>query len=376
MVLIKLHKKSQLEWASLMPKQEKSYLLALLNHDATHFFSNIKTSFHILQTGNRAWPVTVNEFDYENAYTCSPYSHYVSYGKQELWKLRKPLLEKSLSALLTSVGGLLKATKINKIVCVNNWLLSTNLYPQWDGKEVGMIKDFLISEFPGHALLFRSLNLYTNAAIIDKLQKNGFRLIPAREIFIFDEKLKRYSKRRNTIKDCKLLDNASNAIVEHDKINNHDYQTIVDLYAKLYKGYSNCSPVITEKFVRLCHEHRFLNMQGIRNREEKLIGILGSYNRNGVLATPLVGYDTDLPIKNGLFRMVTALAMKSAQNTDAVFNISSGVSEFKRLRGAVKFIEYNAIFHNHLSGVRKLPWNSLQFLMTHIGIPLLNKFNF
>lgn len=347
-----------------------------LRDGVNNSISNIQTDFHILRTGSLAWPLTVNRSEYDNAYTCSPYTQFITYAKQELWKIHNKPFEMCLSGLASFVGAIFKLGNIDRVVCVNNWLLSTNLYPQIEGWEIKAVKEYLCNAFPEHAILFRSLNSYTNAELMKELEKEGFKLIPSREIFIFDEHLKRFSKRRNTIIDSKLLARHADQMTEHDQITPQDYPRIANLYAQLYGKYSNCSPSFTESFIQLCHQSHFLNMRGIRNHEGQLIAILGSFQKNGVLATPLLGYDISLPLKDGLFRLITAMAMQEALKQNLIFNISGGVSDFKRKRGAVRFIEYLAVYDKHLSLSSRAAWRTLHLVMNYLGVPLLNRFSF
>jgi len=380
MVSLKLYNQSSLGDLHLPALYQylSDYARSLISLEANTFISNVNTQMNILQVNEHFFPITINEAEYDNAYVCSPYTAYISYGKQELWKLHNKPLEKALSLVLKSLDPIFKASGINKVICLNNWLLSTNLYPNWNGDEgIPEILEFLTSTFPHHAILFRSLNEYTNRELMQNLKKNDFKLIPSREIFIFDKALKKYIRKRNTVIDLKFLNKTPYYVVGHEDISVNDYGAIVRLYEKLYfEKYSDCSPHFTEAFIRLCHEKKLLKMQGLRNRDGHLEGIIGSFTRNGVLATPLVGYNTDQPRSEGLFRLITALALKEAFENNYVFNISAGVSQFKRWRGAVGFIEYNAVFDQHLPFKQRAAWNAIHFLMKNIGIPLLHKYQF
>ena len=355
---------------------EKKYLVPLYSLGVEKFLSNVATRLYLLQCGPYLFPTTVNETEYENAYVCSPYTGYISYAKQELWKLRNKALEKALTALIHILSGPLKVSKINQLVCVNNWLLSTNLYPEWHGEGLEKINRFLIAEFPEHALMFRSLNWHTNRALMHELQKAGYVLIPSREVFIFDKKLKKYIRKRNTVIDTKLLQKTQFKIVTHDEILPGDYARITELYHLLYSKYSTCSPHFTDQFISHCHQNRLLNMQGVRGQEGRLEAIVGSFTRNGVMATPLVGYNIERPREEALFRMITILAIQEAFKNDLVFNISAGVSQFKRWRGANGFVEYSAVYYKHLPFHRQTVWRLMQLLMEKIGVVLLQKFQF
>ena len=60
--------------------------------------------------------------------------------------------------------------KLYENIYINNFLLSTNLYPDFSQKHIDEIKNFLIEKYPDHALIFRSINTQ-NEKLLCKLSK-------------------------------------------------------------------------------------------------------------------------------------------------------------------------------------------------------------
>ncbi len=364
-----------LEWPGT--QYEQNYIAPFLSSPSSNYVSNVKTKMCVLKMGEQLFPLTVNDAEYDNSYVTSPFTMYITYGKQELRFLNNQLLSQLLSIPLASLGTLLKTSDINRVACVNNWLLSTNLYPNLENISLKKLTCHLIERFPQHAIMFRSLNRHTNAALMDSLQECGYLFVPSREVFIFDKKLKDYAHRRVTQQDFDLLKTTPYQILSHEDITEKDYERIVELYYLLYiDKYSDCNPKFTPAFIKLCHQQKLMNFHGLRGVDGHLVGIITSFNRNGILATPIVGYDTQLSPKEGLYRMLTALSLQESLNKGLVFNMSAGVSEFKKWRGGVGFIEYSALYCQHLPFYRRVPWNILHFLMTRIAIPMLHRYKF
>ena len=119
-------------------------------------------------------PLTINDEEYDNCYVCSPYAGAVSYPLYELCEVDSKLLQSGLAAVIHSLAPALRMGRINRVVCVNNWLLSTNLYPEWGGEGIQELTTALISRYPQHAIIFRSLNHATNEALCEALSRNGF----------------------------------------------------------------------------------------------------------------------------------------------------------------------------------------------------------
>jgi hypothetical protein len=160
------------------------YLLPLLKQGSGHYVRNVRARLFVLSVDGIPVPVTVNEEEYDNSYVCSPYTHYVSYAKQELALLGSRTLIAALEALLTGIGLALKLSRFNRVVHVNNWLLSTNLYPALSGEQWESALDALLTAFPEHAVVFRSLNPALNASELDRLRRRGCLLVPSRQIYL------------------------------------------------------------------------------------------------------------------------------------------------------------------------------------------------
>ncbi|MCE2991838.1 MAG: hypothetical protein LW825_02795 [Candidatus Jidaibacter sp.] len=354
---------------------EKHYLLPFIKEGAQKFIANVETETALLEVDGYIFPVTINNKEYESSYVCSPYNACISYSKEEMSKLGNKPLEFALQTLANISGLLLKSAKINKVVSINNWLLSTNLYQAWDGEGIKTMTDFLVQTFPDHVLMSRSLNEHTNPTLLKQYAQNGYDFVPSRQVYLFDKANGDYLKKNNVKWDFALLEDTGYCIVTHDEITPGDYSRITDLYNKLYLDkYSYHNPQFTIECIALWHKHKLVVMQGLRNQSGILDGIAGCFERDGITTAPLVGYDTALPQSIGLYRMLIALVIKRAHIHNMVLNCSSGASEFKRLRGAVPEIEYSVIYTKHLSLYRRVIWRILIWILSYIGVPLMRKY--
>lgn len=163
----------------------RAYLEPLMLQGTRGFMINVSTNLLIARIDDLVLPLTVNEAEYENSYVCSPYTHYVRYAKQELMLLGKPLLEKGLSALLSVVGWGMRQSQINKVVHINNWLLSTNLYPAMSGEQAVCLLAAVRERYPEHAVVFRSLCSELHSDLTGELKQAGCQLIPSRQIYLY-----------------------------------------------------------------------------------------------------------------------------------------------------------------------------------------------
>jgi len=352
----------------------RTYLTPIISQGATRYVGNVKTETMVVVAGDVVLPVTVNDAEYDNSYVCSPFTHYISYAREELRTLKNPRLERALAVMIDTLGGLLKAARINRTVMVNNWFLSTNLYAGGVAPAVDAITDQLRARYPDHAICFRSVDDHSNPDLVWALRRNRYQLLAGRQVYIVERGDPRVKQNRSWKRDLKLYKEVAADVVDHDQITPADYPRIVELYNALYLDkYSTHNPNFTEAWVAHTHQSRTLHLMGVR-QDGRLNGILGYFLRNGFMTTPLFGYDTSLPVKAGLYRILMTAQQFEAEKRGVVLHQSAGAAEFKRSRGAWPHLEYNAVLYDHLSPLRRAPWAGLQQLLERVFVTLLEKY--
>jgi len=355
----------------------KRYLLPLLEQGTERFVRNARARMVLLSVDGKPVPITVNDEEYDNSYVCSPYTHYVSYAKQELALLGNRALSASLGLLLSGIGLLLKRSRFNRIVHVNNWLLSTNLYPELGEEQWVAVLERIQSDFPDHAIAFRSLNPSLNAGVMRRLRATGCLLVPSRQVYM----LRTDKTDFGNAKTRWLLKRDGALAAKHgyekngpEDIDEYDVPRIGELYRMLYlEKYSWHNPQFTESFLTEAVQRGTLELYGYR-RNGRLDAVLGFYRREGAMTTPLFGYDTSLPQELGLYRMLSSLLVELAGKRGLLLHESSGAARFKRNRGAEAEMEYTAVYVRHLPLRRRWCWTMLERLLSKIGVPLLKKY--
>lgn len=354
----------------------RAYLEPIMLQGTQSYMSNVDTTLLLARIDDLVLPVTVNEAEYDNAYVCSPYTHYVRYAKQELTLLRKPFLEKGLSALLSVLGWGMRRSKINKVVHVNNWLLSTNLYPAMSGEQAVYLLAAVKERYPEHAVVFRSLCPGLHPDLTGKLKQAGCQLIPSRQIYLYQANDPNFgnAKSRWLLKrDYDLLAKHGYEFVSEANLTDADIPRIAELYKLLYlEKYSYDNPQFSEYFIATAKASGALTLYGLR-KEGRIDAVMGYFSRNGVMTTPLFGYDTALPLSIGLYRMLSACLIVQARENGHLLHESSGAAQFKRNRGAVADFEYSAVYERHLPLGRRWCWLLLDRLLNRVGVPLMRR---
>ena len=80
-------------------------------------------------------------------------------------------------------------------------------------------------------------------------------------------------------------------VVDAEAITDEDVLRIVELYNALYlQKYSLCNPMFNEHFIKLALLQKNLHLVAIK-KGRQIDAILGYFCCNGVMTTPLFGYD-------------------------------------------------------------------------------------
>ena len=337
---------------------------------------NVEAEVALLRLDDLALPLTINRAEYGNSYVCSPYTHYVTYCREEL-RIVGPLPgERLLGAGLGVLGLGLRAGSINAAVCVNNWLLSTNLYPAIDAAQVAAITAALVARFPDRALVWRSVAPALHPSLARALSNAGYRLATSRRVYLLDPRTRAPFTSASYKRDRKRLRESGYRVVTPADLHPRDLPRLVELYDALYLAkYSRLNPQFTERFLEQALRHETLTLRALREPESgRLDAVLGCFARGGVLTTPLFGYDDQVPQQVGLYRMLNVVLTHLARDRGLLLHQSSGVGHFKRSRGARPHLEFSAVYTRHLGARQRAAWATLAGLANRVGAPLLERY--
>jgi len=230
----------------------------------------------------------------------------------------------------------------------------------------------LVRRFPDHFLAVRSLTEWSDADLIDRLRRDGWRLLPARQIYVTDDLDRDWAPRRDTRRDLRLLARTPCQIDRLETLAPGDAARIAELYAMLYLDrYSTLNPAFTPAYIEMTHREKILTYRGLRDEIGGLVAVVGCLARGGVLTTPVVGYDTRRAAAEGLYRMASVLFAQMAREDGARLNGSAGAADFKRHRGARPVLEYTSYFARHLAWPRRATLAAMSRVLDSVAAPLL-----
>jgi hypothetical protein len=350
----------------------RRYLLPLILNGPQVYIRNVyNTEMLVAKVGEAILPITLTDFHPENTFTCSPYSHYITYGGfEEVQRIKNPPVEALIKLALYPLAAYLRRSGFDRVVYVNNWLLSTNLYPRLGPDQIRALTTALPVWFPDRTIVFRSVDSFFNPGLYNLLLESHYQMVLSRQIWSQDPQAA--FRKKDTKSDVRLFQNTQYEVLPGNQLSNSELRRALELYKFLYLDkYSPYNPQFSEAFLRLCRDETLLHLQALR-LDGQINAILGFFVRNGSMTTPLFGYDTRLPQSEGLYRMLSILLLKEGQQRGLMVHASGGVGKFKKTRGGQSTIEYNAVFDRHLPVSRRLPWA----LVKHIAdaaIPAFRK---
>lgn len=352
----------------------RRWFAPLLAEGATWCAPNLDTRIAFLRTRSFEVPLTINEGEWDNSWICSPWTHYVSYADEEIGRATGPLLAGLSRVLFSRLGKWFRHAGLNRVVMVNNWLLSTNPWPRWDAEDLDEVVGALVARWPDRTIIFRALNERESGPLLQALAKRGARIIPSRQVWWYEPGSAAVAESFEFRKDEKLLRRPDLGIVPHEAIGEGDYATLTKLYDSLYIGkYSRHNPRFTEDWFRHLHREGLAHFTALREPGGAILGVEACVELHGVLTSPIVGYDLDQPRSLGLYRRLAAIPVLEARRRGLPLNLSAGVGRFKALRGGEPVMEYLAVIDRHLPAFRRRPWACIEALSKHLLAPYVRR---
>jgi hypothetical protein len=364
-----------IEWPSTADGEyARNYLLPIME-DPQRYIKNVyNTQLMLAKVDDVIIPITVTDFHPDNTYTVSPYSHYVSYGGfEEVKHLENKPLEALIKWIMNPVAWYFKKAQLDKVVFVNNYLLSTNLYPSISTGQISALSEALPEWFPDRVIIFRSVDEHKNPHIIEALKVKNYEMVLGRQVWYMDPA--EAARTRQYKEDVRVLRKHGYEVVDGKELSDDDLQRAVHLYNLLYlEKYSYYNPQFTFDFLKLARDKGILHLRTLK-REGKMNAVMGFFIRNGAMTQPLFGYDTSLPQDEGLYRLLTLITLQEGLQRNLLVHASGGVGKFKKIRGGRSVIEYNAVFAKHLPPWRQRPWKLIKAISKYM-IPYFQKMDF
>ena len=302
---------------------------------------NLQTTLRLTSLGGFDLPLSLNDGVQPTCYINCPSRAYLDYGREELDRMtRQPLLRGLGRAVLAGLGPLVKAAGLDRQVQLNNWLVATNILPPAPVEAWLQGFERLSLEQTGHVPVLRSVNSRCHGALLTAFEAAGLSLLPMRKVYLRDyaEETDWTSDER---KDALLRDRDDLCRKPGSTFSAADFEQAARLYACLYLDkYTPLNPHYTAEFLQTAQAELGLGLEGLMTPAGEMVGVIGHFIQYGTLTGPIVGYDTSLPQKLGLYRRLRSINHGTARAGGLIYNMSAGAEAFKTSRGGRPALEY------------------------------------
>jgi hypothetical protein len=350
----------------------RNWLTPFLREGTLPFLRNVETQLGVLVCEDQVLPYSVSTNHPNNSYVCSPLTHYITYGREELHKLDSRPQRILFDTLFRCMGWWFKRSGFDRVVYVNNWLLSTNLYPSLDMAQIPDIHHALLERFRDRAIVFRSVDEHRNPALYQALTDLGYLPVFSRFVWYQDPSSPKVYKSRSFKSDRGLARRSGYEVVDGQALEDSDFERIESLYNMLYlERYSMLNPQFTSRYIREFCRKGILNIRVLR-KEGSLDGFYGYYTRRGVATAPLFGYDTSIE-GSALYPILSYYWTEEARQKGLEINCSAGVGKFKKFRGAHPVLESNMVYAPHVPAAQRC-WRALEALLRRVAVPMIRKY--
>ena len=326
------------------------------------FASNADVELLVVRAGKHVLPVVYRNNDRPNrtADVCSPLNHYVKYPLEEIDRHGQGATALLGRSVMRLSSPFLRATRIEEVASVNNWLLATNPVVDMDRQAIDSLTTELCGIFPRRTILFRTINPTMSPELTAHAVACGYHLVASRTVFMLDPTSRDYRRSENVRRDRKLLRDGSYELLQHEHLTAEDMPRLAELYRLLYiDKHSTLNMDFTPLFFETAWRNRFLEFRALR-ADDRIDAFVAYFELDGLLTAALIGYDVGLPEHVGLYRRCVALLMEESRSRGLRMHFSAGASAFKHHRGARPSVEYDAVFDRHLPLYRRAGWRLLE----------------
>jgi hypothetical protein len=359
-----------LDWpSSPEARVVRAFWTPLLREGLEPFIEGARAQVLLLQVDEIILPLMLPDELGPNPYVCSMRSHYVGASREEVKRLTPKGLRLPLQGLLGLLDAVLRRSRLDRAVFIDNWPISTVLHPRLSQSQIQALTIYLRAVYPDHALIFRSVQALDPLG--EALRKSNYTLVPSRQVYLYSpsDPLREVGQR---FRRDRALFRRSHHLVSHaEALGPLGFERLAGLYKSLFLGkYTSPSPRYTARFLSLAQASGFLQLRTVTG-PEGIVGVLGFWAGMAAMTSPLFGYDTSLPAKRGIYRLLYMIQIQEAETRGILLNASAGAGPFKRSRGAQPSLEYHAVFLAGLPLSRRAGWTLLRLLLEWIAVPLV-----
>jgi hypothetical protein len=370
MILYDENTLSEIPWPDTAEgRVARDYLSPLVREGSTAFVSD-RTTLRVVGLDGLLIPVAINDAEYDNSPLFSTFARYVTvqlammearnWGGVSGWAVRR---------VLQSLGAMLKSSRVDRCVYVDHWLVLRNQGAMLTPEQVKRLTGFLVERFPGHAIVFPSVNPATHSLLLNNLREGGYGFVYAfhtRMLLPFKAEVSR-QVRENHRRDARLLEAAGYRLVDGADLPGCAPR-LLELYRALNEEKYSTNMRVTERFFESALRDGTMRFR-VAVKDGRIDGFYAFTVNEDVVFSPWFGYDLGLPQELGLYRGLVYHLMQEALDHGLTIELGAGADEFKSRRGDRPVPRYTAVYTGHLPAWRRAGWRLLQRFANEALLP-------
>lgn len=335
----------------------QAYLTPLIQQGPSAFVDNLQAEMALIILNDKVLPIYINNGEDHACYMVSPSCFYFLCGAAE-FKHTSNIAYKVLFSCLKGMSRVSRWAHFDKTVHINQWLMPTNPSQALSDDEIKTLKRFLAEHYPKHAWLFKSINPHYTPDNLHRFDQNAFDKIRTRFVYLWD-KDQVISKNRRYLKKDEALLKEPDVEITPDMNASHS-SSLQSLYKQVYfDKYDVYNPAFNERYFQLFTQTPHVSTVVARAHDQ----IHGFYTRIALgneQILGIVGHNLETNETKGIYRRLFSHCLKEAESVGSI-NLSGGIGQFKRNRGAKAVEEYDACYVKHLPFSQRVLWKALSW---------------
>lgn len=324
------------------------YIAPLMSRGPQRFMDNADVDLRVAICEGHLVPLVLSRSGRRNSEICDLRAHYIRYVPMQFERRGRPWAARVSRLRNVPAGILMTLGQLDRVVYINNFLVSTNPSLPLSTQQLRRLRDRLIELYPDRPLVVRSVNRRVDPAGDAAVRQAGFSMMRSRTVYLFDPASPEVHRRGNVKRDRKLLEQTHYRVVtDRDRLL-AAVPRLTELYRGLYLGkHPSTNPAFVERFFAHLLEREIWAFVGFESD-----GVIDSFTSwfddGGYLIGTAIGHDLNRPPSDGLYRLPIAYLLREGRRRGLRLNLSAGADEFKRSRGGRATHEFDAIYDRHL----------------------------
>ncbi|TDM11978.1 GNAT family N-acetyltransferase [Macrococcus lamae] len=333
---------------------------------------NVHAEVSVMVVKCQLVPISIKDGSHEDSWIHSFTAQYIDEMIAEVDRMSMQPGIKQPVFLLLKIGRMILRLTKEQTVTVFPSFMSTTMYCDSQFQHIAAITEELTKRFPGHAIVFRTLNDIHHHEEISRFKSAGYHPLISRAVYLFDSKDSHSKNERKDIrKDIKRLKKSGYTVT--DKLTDNEFRQLLPLYEQVYlEKYSIHNPHYTADFFRFLYHNMTLKWFIVKD-DDQIISFMAVQQVGDTLFPAYFGMDQSV---KGLYFMTSGLLYQYAIDNQLKINNSAGAKDYKLARGSRPALEYHLIYTNHLRGVQKAAYQLFVKIVTPFGALLLKNLQF